>query len=235
VQLGFLPTRRPELPGYEFHDHYEAALSVGGDFFDYVSLPHGLQAVVLGDVAGKGVAAALLMARMHSAIRYQLLLEADPAKAVTALNATVASSGLGFRFVTFVLLVIDPRRHTAALVNAGHLPPLLRSGTGDVQKLGLNISGLPLGVMPDTQYRSVTVPIAPHDLILLYTDGVTEAMNPQNELFGLQRVIELLRHSQGRVDEIDEKLLDEVEKFAGGRDQSDDICLVAVQRTSAAG
>ena len=127
VQLGFLPSERPHVEGYEFFDFYEAAQRVGGDFFDYVPLPDGRVAVTIGDVAGKGMPAALLMARIYADTRYELLAKPTPAEALTSLNAGVSSSGLGHRFITLAIVVLDPKAHTLTVVNAGHLPPLLRS------------------------------------------------------------------------------------------------------------
>jgi len=133
VQLGFLPNERPLVAGYEFFDFYEAAQRVGGDFFDYVPLPDGRVAVTIGDVAGKGMPAALLMARIYADTRYELLAKPTPAEALTSLNAGVSSSGLGHRFITLAIVVLDPKAHTLTTVNAGHLPPLLRLSTGTDQ------------------------------------------------------------------------------------------------------
>jgi serine phosphatase RsbU (regulator of sigma subunit) len=130
VQLGFLPSERPHVAGYEFYNFYEAAQRVGGDFFDYVSLPDGRVAITIGDVAGKGMPAALLMARIYADTRYELLAKPTPAEALTSLNAGVSSSGLGHRFITLAIVVLDPQAHTLTVVNAGHLPPLLRSPLG---------------------------------------------------------------------------------------------------------
>jgi serine phosphatase RsbU (regulator of sigma subunit) len=127
VQLGFLPNERPQVAGYEFFDFYEAAQRVGGDFFDYVPLPDGRVAITIGDVAAKGMPAALLMARIYADTRYELLAKPTPAAALTSLNAGVSSSGLGHRFITLAIVVLDPNAHTLTIVNAGHLPPLLRS------------------------------------------------------------------------------------------------------------
>ncbi|HEY2253408.1 MAG TPA: SpoIIE family protein phosphatase, partial [Planctomycetaceae bacterium] len=133
VQLGFLPNERPHVAGYEFFDFYEAAQRVGGDFFDYVPLPDGRVAITIGDVAGKGMPAALLMARIYADTRYELLAKPTPAEALTSLNAGVSSSGLGHRFITLAIVVLDPQAHTLTVVNAGHLPPLLRLSTGPDQ------------------------------------------------------------------------------------------------------
>lgn len=233
VQLGFLPTEQPQLAGYEFYDFYEAASRVGGDFFDYIPLPNGRVAIGLGDVAGKGVPAALLMARLYSTARYELLSRDTPAAAMAALNQTLSASGLGHRFVTLVLAILDPRKHTLTIVNAGHLPPLLRTAGNEVRRLAADDSGLPLGVQPEYAYRATKVTLAPGDTVLLYTDGVTESMNPLNELFGMTRLEEFLRGAAPAVEDLGDELLENIERFCEGRPQRDDICLLAFRRLPA--
>src|SRR5690606_39176628 len=120
----------------EFGDYYEAAHRVGGDYFDYVELADGRVAIAVGDVAGKGVPAALLMARLYSASRYHLLTKATPAKALSGLNSEIASSGLGHRFITCIVAVVDPVAHRVSFANAGHLPPLLRNAANEVEPIG---------------------------------------------------------------------------------------------------
>src|SRR5947209_11971141 len=120
VQRGFLPLRLPEVPGYEFFAHYESAYEVGGDYYDFILLPGRRVAVLLGDVAGKGVVAALLMAKLIADARFCMLTEPGPAAAVTRLNSLMNKFTMTDRFVTLAVTVLDPERHTATLVNAGH-------------------------------------------------------------------------------------------------------------------
>ena len=158
VQLGFLPKSKPKLPQYTFADYYEAALRVGGDYFDYVWLPDGRLAVAVADVAGKGVPAALLMARLYASTRFQLLTTPDPAVAVTNLNAEISSSGLGHRFVTFLLMVLDPLRHEMTLVNAGIRPRCYVDGTAKrwgVRSRRCRSESCPRRTMRPSQLRSV--------------------------------------------------------------------------------
>ena len=230
VQLGFLPTEQPIVPGYEFFDHYEAAQQVGGDFFDYVALPGGRLAVCVGDVAGKGVPAALLMARMYSAARSHLS-EKSPGEALSALNAGLASSGLGFRFITFVVALLDPHTHQAIIANAGHLPPVVRKRGGEVQKIGMEASGLPLGVKQDTKYEQITLSLDPGDVVVLYTDGLTEAMNGQNEIYGLKRLTAFLNQSPDlNLADLGRHLIEDVESFCEDRPQRDDTCVIGFHR-----
>ncbi|MEX0717789.1 MAG: SpoIIE family protein phosphatase [Planctomycetaceae bacterium] len=230
VQLGFLPSQRPRIAGYELCDYYEAALRVGGDCFDYVPLPDGRLAITLGDVAGKGVPAALLMARLYSASRYQLLLTDTAAAALAGLNGEIASGGLGHRFVTYVVAVLDPRRHVVTIANAGHLPPLTRSKAGKVKSIGKKDSGMPLGIVPDQTFKEIELKIAPGDTLLLYTDGITEAMNSRHEIYGRQGLEKYLAGARGDVERTVQELVEDVERFSESQTQRDDVCLVAIRR-----
>jgi len=230
VQLGFLPTERPRLNGYQFYDFYEAAYRVGGDFFDYVLLPDGRVAIGLGDVAGKGVPAALLMARVYSAARYELIAKPTVAEAMCGLNSGISSSGLGHRFVTFVCAVLDPKTHELTMVNAGHLPPLLRDAKGKVIKIACDDSGLPLGVKQDYEYHQSTIRLASGDTVVMFTDGVTEAMNLENEIYGMKRLTAFLKQAPDDVEPLGENLVEDVEKFGAGRSQRDDVCLICFRR-----
>jgi len=230
VQLGFLPSECPTVAGYEFFDFYEAAQRVGGDFFDYIHLPDGRVAVTVGDVAGKGLPAALLMARIYADARYELLAKPSPAEAMTSLNTGVSSSGLGHRFITLAMVVLDPKANTLTVVNAGHLPPLLRSKGGKIQPIGTEVSGLPLGIQTETMYRQAQVPFEPGCSLVMLTDGVTEAMNPANEIYGTQRLIGFLKKAPGAAAPLGEAIVADVETFCAGQSQRDDICLICLHR-----
>jgi len=230
VQLGFLPNQRPKLPGYDFHDYYEAAMRVGGDYFDYISLPGGRVAVALADVAGKGIPAALLMARLYSSVRLHLFTQPDAASALTALNSEIHSSGLGFRFITFAVVVIDPENHEVTLANAGHLPPILRRGDGSVEAIGRKQSGMPLGVVARQEYGEIHFPLEPGSQLILYTDGITEAMNGQNDIYGRARLEQFIAGASSDPEELIKELVADVETFCGGRAQRDDMCIVCLQR-----
>lgn len=232
VQLGFLPNQRPKLDGYEFYDYYEPALRVGGDYFDYVHLPDGRVAVAMGDVAGKGVSAALLMARLYSAARYHLLTTPDLGSAMSGLNEEISSSGLGHRFVTCCFAVIDPESHEVSIVNAGHLPPLLRDEGGVVKPLFRKQSGMPLGVARDQEFHGMTLELRPGDAVTFFTDGITEAMNEANEIYGRRRLEEFLKNASGSIEQTVRDIVLAVEQFCDGRPQRDDMCLVGFKRLS---
>ncbi|MFN0196872.1 MAG: SpoIIE family protein phosphatase [Planctomycetaceae bacterium] len=231
VQLGFLPNERPRIPQYEFHDYYEAAQSVGGDYFDYVKLPNHRIGITVGDVAGKGVPAALLMARLSSAARYQLITQPTAAAALSSLNTEIASSGLGYRFITLVLAVLDYEAHTLTIANAGHLPPLCRRSDGTLKHLGIKETGMPLGIAKEQNYQQVCVDLKSADTVLFYTDGVTESMNANNDLYHKDRLLKYILKAPQQLSAMIRGLVSDIEKFCDGRAQRDDICMVAVQRT----
>jgi len=227
VQLGFLPNKRPQTEGFEFCDYYEAAHRVGGDYFDYIELPGGRVAVAVADVAGKGIPAALLMARLYSATRYHLLSQPDLGLALSDLNRDISTCGLGHRFVTCALAVIDPATRQVALANAGHLPPLIRHSDGSITEVVSQHAGMPLGIVPDQEFQQQQHQLSPGDTWLMFTDGVTEAMNGDSELFGTQRLQQSFARAPDELDAMIQAVVADVAAHCGERDQSDDMCLVA--------
>jgi phosphoserine phosphatase RsbU/P len=230
VQRGFLPAESPNLAGYDFFEFYESAHALGGDYYDYVPLSGGRLAVVLGDVSGKGISASLLMAKLSAEARYCLASESTPADAVTKLNRVFCGSGWEDRFVTLVLAVLDPIGHQATIVNAGHMPPLLHRNKDSIRPVGEDFSHLPLGVDLQTAYEQCSIPLQPGDSLILYTDGITEAMNAGDELYSHQRLITRLAADTDSVSTLGRRILDDVRSFVGSRQQSDDMCLVCVGR-----
>lgn len=233
VQQGFLPARPPEIHGYELAHYYKAARHVGGDYFDYVKLPDGRIAIAIGDVAGKGVSAALLMARLHSSARYHLISSAAPGSAMTNLNVEISATGFGFRMITLVFAVLDPNKNTVCIANAGHLPPALRKADGSVSYIGMRESGLPLGVMPEQQFNEMTFPLESGESLVFYTDGITEAMIPRGEgqdLYGRNRLLSAVQSAPANAEAMVAALVDSVTAFCGPHPQQDDICVTAVRR-----
>ncbi len=186
--------------------------------------------MVLGDVSGKGVSAALLMAKLSGEVRYCLAAQPDPAMAVSQINANFCRSGWDDRFVTLVLAVLDPARHEVTIVNAGHMPPFMRNASGIVDAIGAEQSGVPLGVASDFPYEQCTVGLAPGECIVAFTDGFSEAMNPEGELYGISRLRTLVAAPQAPVKTLGRRILDDVKNFVAGRAQSDDMCLACFGR-----
>jgi serine phosphatase RsbU (regulator of sigma subunit) len=189
--------------------------------------------VVVADVSGKGISASLLMARLSAETRFCLATEPSPAAAIERLNKRFCDSGWDDRFVTLVACVLDPLRHEVTVVNAGHLPPLLRRGPKHVEPVAEAESRLPLGVDRDVEYLQCVVPLGPQDSITLYTDGITEAMNAEDELYGSQRLMTQIGGDADRVGMLGRRVLDDVKLFVGSRNQTDDICLTCFGRYGA--
>jgi phosphoserine phosphatase RsbU/P len=230
IQRGFLPKRRPRIPGYRFFDHYVSAQSVGGDYFDYISLPKKLLGFPIADVAGKGVSAALLMARLFSATRHHLLSSTTISDAMGSLNEEFCEGDLGHRFITCAMGILDPKNHRVRMANAGHLMPLLRSASGKVRELTDDVAGLPLGVASGTVYQECEFPLRKGDSLLLFTDGVNEAANASNEIFGSRRLSDCLAAGPAEPEPLVENLLSSVREFCGSSDFRDDLCIVCLHR-----
>jgi serine phosphatase RsbU (regulator of sigma subunit) len=230
VQQGLLPSAPPKIEKYHFFDFYEPANAVGGDFYDYIRLSGDRLAIILADVSGKGVSAALVMAKLSAEVRYCLASEASAAAAINRINNSFCNSGWDDRFVTMVLALLDPQREEATIVNAGHMPPLMRRGANHVEEIGGDISGVPLGVDADHQYNASTVRLAPGDFMTLFTDGISEAMNPENQLYGIERLTKQVGNPAADVAVLGRQILDDVKRFVSGRQQSDDMCLLCFGR-----
>jgi serine phosphatase RsbU (regulator of sigma subunit)/pSer/pThr/pTyr-binding forkhead associated (FHA) protein len=234
VQLSFLPKELPVVPGYEFFAYYEPAQEVGGDYYGFVPLAGQKLAITVGDVAGKGVPAALLMAKLSSDARFCLLTETDPARAVTTLNSLLyPHTSQMDRFVTLASAVLDFASHTVTLVSGGHPPPLLvRRGRGLAEAMPRDVPGVPLGMLEEHEYTAYPVRLEPGDGLLLFTDGVIDAVNVRNASFGYAGVhgAAELAGAPLSAQPLGERLIRAVTQHADGRSQHDDITLVCLSR-----
>ncbi len=230
MQRTLLPSTPPQLPGFFFFDYYQAARLIGGDYYDYVPLPGGRLAVIVGDVAGKGVPAALLMARLSSDVRFSLASEEDPAMAVQQINRGFSHHDWGDRFVTMIVAVVNPKTNELTLVNAGHMAPMLRKHGGEVVDVGEEAAGLPLGVAENYEYEAFKFTLEPGELVTLFTDGFSEAMNSNRDLYGMERLKTQISSPAVSVVDLGQHILDDVNKYVDGFVQSDDMCLVCFGR-----
>jgi serine phosphatase RsbU (regulator of sigma subunit)/pSer/pThr/pTyr-binding forkhead associated (FHA) protein len=233
VQLGFLPQQLPEMPGYMFAAHYESALDVGGDYYDFVPLADKKLAITLGDVAGKGVPAALLMAKLSSDARFCLLTQPDLSNAVNHLNNLLCGqAGKIDRFVTLSAALLDPTAHKVCIVSAGHMSPLLyRKASGKLEDaVPKNMSGMLLGVVEGTTFSTFSVDLDPGDCLLLFTDGVIDAVNAANERFSQEGILRALRGLPLDAKMMCDRLLRAVKQHSAGQEQADDITLVSLGR-----
>ncbi len=231
VQEAFLPKRSPEVGGWKFYNYYRPAEHIGGDYFDYIPLANGKIAVVVADVAGHGVAAAMLMAKLSAEVRFLLASHPKPADAITQLNQHLAELSVE-KFVTLVCLVIEPETGMCDLVNAAHMLPIWVHRCGKITEPGEQESGIPLGIMRDYEYESVTFQLQPGERIVLYTDGINEAENPAGQMFGIPRLKEILDSARGTLPELGSHLMRQHSLFCGRAPQNDDICLVLVERSA---
>src|SRR5262249_12647568 len=190
VQLGLLPERYPDFRGYDFFAYYRAAYDVGGDYYDFIELPRERIALVVADAAGKGVSAALMMAKVAGELKYHLSCE-SPGIALARMNDSLCANATD-RFVTLLAAILDRHSATLTLVNAGHPAPLRRRPNGTVEVVAESTRGPALGLLPGRQYAEATVPVEAGDLWVAYTDGFTEATQSGGEMFGATRLCERL-------------------------------------------
>lgn len=230
VQQGLLPSGPPALPGYEIFDFYEAARHVGGDFFSYVPLAGGRLAVVLADVSGKGIAAALLMAALSADVRYCLASEPDLGRAVSLINESFLRGGWDDRFATLVVAVLAPERDAVTVCNAGHLPVFLRQPDGTVRQVAVELGNFPLGMAADHDFRSCTIELPPDGAFVLCTDGVTEAMNHEGRCYGIERLEQVIAGPATGAEAIARRILADIDQHTAGVSGNDDLCLVCVRR-----
>jgi sigma-B regulation protein RsbU (phosphoserine phosphatase) len=229
VQRRFLPQHLPKIPGYEFFAYYHATYEVGGDYYDFVPLPNNRLGIALGDVSGKGVAAALMMAKFSGDTRLGLRTEDTPAAAAVVLNNTLYEAGIDEKFITLSLSVLDATANRLHLCSAGHPPLFLRRADGTVEELGEDISGFPLGVLPNVEYQQLEVTLAPGDVVVIYSDGVTDSRSPAEELYDTKetrRLFKRVKESPGGPEAVGKAILQEIREFSRGHAQADDITLV---------
>ncbi len=230
VQLGLLPAGYPRCEGFEYFAYYQAAFEVGGDYYDFIELPNDRLALVVADVAGKGVSAALMMAKLSGELKYHLSVQ-SPGKALARLNDSLCHSETG-RFVTLLAAIQDRGSATLTLVNAGHPAPLRRRPDGSVELVGEAARGTALGLLPAREFQELRTTVEPGEVWFLYTDGFTEALGARQEMFGSVRLRERLAQAPGIVRAAGEQLVGEVRAFLGDQPQTDDMCLVGWGRPS---
>jgi serine phosphatase RsbU (regulator of sigma subunit) len=234
IQASFLPGVVPDVPGWQVTATLEPARETAGDFYDFIPLPDGRLGVLVADVAGKGMGAALYMALSRTLIRtYAAEYHTRPALVLHAANDRILMDTRASLFVTAFYGILDPVSGTLTYCNAGHNPPYLLNAKdgGSAQELGG--TGIPLGIEEDVTWHQGAVPLAPGDVLVLYTDGITEAQDGQEEFFGEQRLLEIAQANLGRsARDIQDVLIAEVHGFVGDAPQFDDITLMVVVRDS---
>jgi serine phosphatase RsbU (regulator of sigma subunit) len=228
VQRSFLPQKLPALPGFAFASHYDPAFEVGGDFYDVIHLADGAIGLLIGDVSGKGVSAALRMARMSSELRFSAMAEREPQAVLARANRTLLETSQDEIFVTALYARLDPRTRRLTVSNAGHLPPMLRHVVeGDVVRLE-GATGLALGVLAEALFEQEEHELRPGDTLVLYTDGVVEAESPNQEQYGFDRLERAIARGPADAAALMRRVLTDVRTHVGDAPQYDDLTVVTM-------
>jgi serine phosphatase RsbU (regulator of sigma subunit)/anti-sigma regulatory factor (Ser/Thr protein kinase) len=232
IQQQFLPRDVPKLADWQVAAYYGPARAVGGDFYDFIELPDGRIGIVVGDVTDKGVPAALVMARTHSILRGDAPRLVSPSKVLEHANDLLVAEMPEKMFVTCLYLVLDPRTGHVVFANAGHNLPYVRTARGVTE---LRATGMPLGLLPGMSYEEREAFIEPDENVLLYSDGLVEAHDPDGDMYGFPRLRDALASDLAGSELLDD-LLDRLLSFTGkGWEQEDDITLVTIRRSAASG
>jgi len=232
IQTSMLPRLFPPFPDREEFDLYatmQPAREVGGDFYDFFFISPTKLCLIIGDVCGKGIPAALFMAISKTLLRTEALHEPSPDRVLFNVNNTLYPDNEASMFFTGLCAVLDTESGELTIANGGHNPPLLCPSGGEFQYISLP-KGLVVGAMPDTNYVSNTYTMRPHDTLVMYTDGVTEAMDSQGRLYSEAKLLSCLNDLCGRnVVDIIHGVRADIETFAGGTEQSDDITMLVIE------
>ena len=233
IQQRFLPSKAPQVTGYELQGISFPCYEIGGDYYDFIERENGSLIVALGDVSGKGTAAALLMSSLHAAVHAQADANDSIVKTIAAVNRYLVESIPPNRFVTLFYAELDPKNGSLAFLNAGHNPPLIVHAGGTMEQLASG--GLPLGILADADFREGRTKLYPGDVLVIYSDGVSEAVNPNGEEFGATRLYEVVaRNLDTSASGIRDRIESALTKFCQGTPAADDITLVIVKRLAEA-
>ena len=232
IQRKFLPQHGIKNDRYDFFSYYRPMEQVGGDYFDYVKLDGNRVGIVVADVVGHGIAAALLMAKVSAESRFALATCKSAEEAIQAMNTNLSDLKID-RFVTLALALVDFEENKMTIVNAGHMPPLLRNKAGEYRSLAEREAGIPLGIANGFQYESLEVTLEVGDVVTMYTDGVNEAMNASDEQLTTARLVDELKQAQCKTPQtICEQIVKIVSRHAGNTPAIDDMCAVCFGRIS---
>jgi sigma-B regulation protein RsbU (phosphoserine phosphatase) len=228
IQQKLLPRKYPEGLKFDVSGQNVACQQVGGDYYDFFELPRGRLGIVIADVSGKGTAAALLASMLQGVFWATATADNPPAWVASRVNHYVCERSTPDKYATLFYGIFDPAG-TITYVNAGHNPPMLVKSGGQV--VPLSSENLPIGMFADAAYKESIMEIACGETIVMYTDGVTEAANNEDEMYGEERLAEFLVPANGQdLEQVRDRLLQAVKSFAGGEPQNDDITVVAARR-----
>jgi len=231
VQLRLFPQTMPVLKTLSYTGVCLPARGVGGDYYDFLPLEQDLMGIALGDISGKGISAALLMATLQALLRSHAALHGENIdRLLLDINRLMCDSTEASRYATFFYGLYNDRNRRFTFVNAGHNPPILLNANGDARRLHLHrleATGFPIGMFKHGNYTKQSVELQPDDLLVVFTDGLSEATNPSGFEYGEERIIHLVMQNHGlSVEEIRDLILDDFARFTGKLEQSDDMTLV---------
>jgi serine phosphatase RsbU (regulator of sigma subunit) len=228
VQAGLLPGKMPDIPGLDLACAWHPAREVSGDFYDVFPLDEDRWGIVIGDVVDKGTAAALYMAMVHSLILSGALRHRNPASVLLEVNQTIFKQSLSSMFVTVFLAVLDLKEHSLVFASAGHDSPILRRANGELVEL--TRTGAAMGMMNGLQWEQVKISLREGDALVLYTDGVTEARNPSNEFYELDRLMAAIAAAPKNAGELLVQVEADLNAFVDGVRADDDITFLVLTR-----
>ena len=231
IQQALLPESIPQFEGWEITQHYQPAREVGGDFYDFLPMTDGRLGLVIGDVSGKGIPAAVLMANTQSVLRTVAKRGSVPGQALMEANEVLCANVPPNMFVTCFYAILDPKSGSLTYANAGHDLPYVRRRSGDAEELIAR--GMPLGLMPGMSYEEKETILEAGETALFYSDGLVEAHDPKGEMFGFPRLRALVG-KHGEEPSLENFLLEKLYSFTGeGWEQEDDITLLTLRRSAA--
>ncbi len=230
IQMDLLPSVAPDIEGYDIAGKSIPAKTVGGDYFDFIRITPSCMCVCLGDVSGKGIPAALLMSNLQATLRGQALQDLTPHSCIAKSNVLLFKSTDMDKFATLFYGVLNTETHEFQYCNAGHNYPFLIRASGETVRL--DIGGLVLGALEDFSFEESTVQFLPGDMLVIFSDGISEATNSGDEMFGEDRLERFVVENRTRsANDIIEAILEEVREHAELTPQSDDMTLVVVKRS----
>lgn len=230
VQHALLPEKLPTPDGYDLFASYDSAQAVGGDYYDSFIMKDGRVCIAFGDVAGKGVPASLVMSRLSSVVRSTMQHVTDVAEAICEINDHMCARAVEGRFVTFFLGFLEPETGRLCYANAGHMPLLVRHTDGQVEEFGEEEIGVPIGVMGGFPYDACEYVFRSGDSVVLYTDGVSEAMNHDSDLYTIEHLRDFVSKLSGSAQQMGVAIREDVRRHANGRPQNDDVTMMVISR-----
>ena len=229
IQVNLLPKENPQIPGYQIAGKSIPAKDVGGDYYDFIPLKNNHLAFCLGDISGKGIPAALLMANLQASLRGQTLMDIQCKECVAFTNNLLYNSTDNNKYATLFYGVLHSVQNQITFCNAGHNEPILIDHKGDV--LRLKEGGMIVGILPEITYEEKTIDLQPDTILVVYSDGITEAMNIKEEEFGEERLIDLIKKNRTLpASELINLIINTVNEHAGNVDQMDDMTLVIIKK-----